>query len=68
MSHFSSLILLALSSIAFAIESSTPGSGSSSSTNSFTSAFANGFTMVGATELGDKVRYILFRSFISSNH
>jgi hypothetical protein len=24
--------------------------------------------MVGATELGDKVRYILFRSFISSNH
>ena len=32
-----------------AISPSTPG------TNSFTSAFANGFTMVGATELGDKV-------------
>jgi hypothetical protein len=61
----SSFILLAFSSIAFAIESSTPGGGS---TNSFTSAFANGFTMVGATELGDKVRYILYRSFISSNH
>ena len=32
-----------------ALSPSTPG------TNSFTSAFANGFTMVGATELGDKV-------------
>ena len=32
-----------------AVSPSTPG------TNSFTSAFANGFTMVGATELGDKV-------------
>jgi hypothetical protein len=44
-------IALALdSSVSAQQASSTPG------TNSFTSAFANGFTMVGATELGDKVR------------
>jgi hypothetical protein len=30
--------------------------------NSFTSAFANGFTMVGATELGDKVSLIFYQT------
>lgn len=57
--HLVLIFALSILSNAFAIDSSvssqqalspiTPG------TNSFTSAFANGFTMVGATELGDKV-------------
>jgi len=51
------LIFFALNPFALALDSvSTQQASSTPGTNSFTSAFANGFTMVGATELGDKVR------------
>jgi len=52
------LFFFALSNpIALALDSSSSSQQASITpgTNSFTSAFANGFTMVGATELGDKV-------------